>query len=55
VQALSHEDLMSFLSSTLLVVIPSLIFGYGFVGIGSIVYKAAMKRLNLINADGGEK
>ena len=46
-QMLSLEDLMDFLSYILVAVIPTLIIGYGFVGMGSIIYKA-MRYLNLI-------
>ena len=36
----SLEGVMDFLSSILVAVIPTLIFGFGFVGVGSILYKA---------------
>jgi hypothetical protein len=55
VQVPSYEGLMSFLSSTLLVVIPSLVFGYGFVGIGFIIYKAMTRRLSLNTTEGEVK
>lgn len=38
-QALSHETVTEFLSSILVVVIPSLIFGYSLVVVGAIIYK----------------
>ena len=44
------EDSMNFLSPILLAVIPSLVFGYGFIGVGFIIYKA-MRRLNLITTE----
>lgn len=53
-QALSLEGGMEFLSSLPVVVIPSLIFGYGLVGVGVTIYKA-MKHLNLIRAEGVAK
>jgi hypothetical protein len=53
-QAPSLEGAMEFLSSILVVVIPSLIFGYGLVGAGAIIYKA-MKHLNLIRTAGEAK
>ena len=46
-QARPFEDGMDFLSVILVAVIPTLIFGYGFVGIGSILYQA-MRHINLI-------
>jgi hypothetical protein len=53
-QAPSLEDSMNFLSSILVAVIPTLIFGYGFVGIGSLLYKAA-RHLNFISIEGEVK
>jgi hypothetical protein len=53
-QARSFEDLTSYLSPTLLAVIPSLVFGYGFVGVGIIIYKA-MRHLNLLRTEGEAK
>lgn len=53
-QALTLEDLMDFLAYTLITVIPILGFGYGFVGLGSIIYKAA-RNLNLIGTEGEAK
>jgi len=53
-QALSLEDLMDFLSYILVAVIPTLIIGYGFVGMGGIIYKA-MRHLNLIRTEGEAK
>lgn len=53
-QAPSLEGGMEFLSSLLVVVIPSLIFGYSLVGVGAITYKV-MKHLNLIRAEGVAK
>jgi hypothetical protein len=50
-QAPSLEGKGEFLSSILIVVIPSLIFGYGLVGVGAIIYKA-IRRLNLIRTEG---
>ena len=48
-QTLSLEDLTGVLPRILVAVIPTLIFGYGFVGVGSIIYKA-MNQINLITA-----
>jgi hypothetical protein len=42
--------LTEFLSITLVVVIPTLLFGYAFVGIGILVYKA-MGRLDLLRTE----
>ena len=53
-QAPSLEGLMGFLSYILVAVIPTLIFGYGFVGVGGIIYKA-MRYLNLIRTEGEAK
>lgn len=39
-QVLSIEGLMGFLSSLLVSIIPILIFGFVFVGVGSILYKS---------------
>jgi hypothetical protein len=50
----SLEGLPNFLSTTLLAVIPSLVFGYGFVGVGVIIYKGKMHR-NLIRTTGEAK
>jgi hypothetical protein len=47
-QAPFLEELMDFLQYTLVAVIPTLVFGYGFVGAGIIINKAT-KRLNLMN------
>jgi hypothetical protein len=44
-QAPSLEGLMNFLSYILVAVIPTLIFGYVFVGVGGFIYKTA-KHLN---------
>ena len=53
-QAPSLEGLMGFLSYILVAVIPTLIFGYGFVAIGGILYKA-VRRLNLVKTEGEAK
>jgi len=45
-QAPSLEGGMEFLSSLLVVVIPSLIFGYGLVGVCAIIYKG-IRYLNI--------
>jgi len=50
-QTLSLEAVTEFLPSILVVVIPSLVFGYGLVGIGAIIYKA-ITHLNLIRTEG---
>jgi len=39
-QVLSLEGLMGFLSSLLVSIVPTLIFGFVFVGVGSILYKS---------------
>ena len=53
-QAPSLEGKVEFLSSILVVVIPSLIFGYGLVGVSAIIYKA-ITHLNLIKTEGVAK
>jgi len=53
-QAPSLEDSMGFLSSIIVAVIPTLVFGYGFVGAGSVLYKAA-RHLNFISIEGEAK
>lgn len=53
-QAPSLEELMDFLSYILIATIPTIIFGYGFIGAGNIIYKA-MKHLNLIRTEGEAK
>jgi hypothetical protein len=53
-QALPLEDLTDFLAYILVAVIPTLIFGYGFVAVGGILYKAA-RYLNLIKTEGEAK
>jgi hypothetical protein len=53
-QAPSLEGLMDFLSYILVAVIPTLIIGYGFVGVGGILYKA-IRHLNLIRTEGEAK
>ena len=53
-QAPSFEGKVEILSSILVVVIPSLIFGYGLVGVGAILYKA-IRHLNLIGTEGVAK
>ena len=53
-QAPSLGGLMDFLSYILVAVIPTLIFGYGFVGASSVLYKAA-RYLNFISINGGAK
>jgi len=50
-QAPSLEGLMDFLSYILVAVIPTLIFGYGFVAVGGILYKT-VRHLNLIRTEG---
>ena len=50
-QTTSFEGIVEFLSSILVVVIPSLIFGYGLVGVSAILYKA-IKHLSLIRTEG---
>jgi hypothetical protein len=49
-QARSFEDLTNFISPTLLAVIPSLVFGYSFVGVGIIIYKA-VRHLNFLKTE----
>jgi hypothetical protein len=49
-EILSSPDFPSFLSYLLLAIIPTLILGYIFVGVGIIIYKAMM-RLNLIRTE----
>lgn len=51
-QTLSMESLMDFLSYVLVAVIPTLLFGYGFVGLGVIIYKT-MQRLGWIRTGPG--
>lgn len=53
-QAPSFGSQVEFLPSILVVVIPSLIFGYGLVGIGTVIYKA-IRHLNLIKTEGVAK
>ena len=53
-QVQSFGDSKDFLSSMLVAILPSLIYGYGFVGVGSILYKFA-KHLNFINIEGEAK
>jgi hypothetical protein len=53
-QAPSLEGLMDFLSYILVAVIPTLVIGYGFVGVGGILYKA-MRHRNLIRTEGEAK
>ena len=53
-QAPSLEGSMDFLSYLLITVIPTLIFGYAFVGVGSIIYKA-LQRLNLKRTEAESK
>jgi hypothetical protein len=53
-QTQSLGDSKDFLSSMLVAILPSLIYGYGFVGAGSILYKFA-KHLNFINIEGEAK
>ena len=53
-QAPSLGGLMDFLSSILVAVIPTLIFGYGFVGVGSFLYKT-IRHFNLIRNEGEAK
>jgi len=53
-QAPSLKDFMDFLSYILVAVIPTLIFGYGFVGVGGMIYKA-MRHLNLIRTEAEAK
>ena len=53
-QVPSFESIMEFLSSIPVVVIPSLIFGYGLVGIGIIIYRI-IKHKNLVKAEGVAK
>ena len=50
-QAQSFGDSANFLSSLLVVVIPTFIYGYGLVGVGFVIYKAA-RRLNFIRIEG---
>lgn len=53
-QAPPFEDSMNFLSLILVAVIPTLTFGYGFVGMGSLLYKAA-RHLNFMSIKGEAK
>ena len=53
-QAQSLGDSTDFLSSLLVAVIPTFIFGYGLVGVGIVIYKAA-RRLNFISIEGEAK
>ncbi len=53
-QALFMESLIDFLSYLLITVIPSLTFGYIFVGAGSIIYKSLMN-LNLVRSEAEAK
>ena len=53
-QAQSFGDSANFLSSLLVVVIPTFIYGYGLVGVGFVIYKAA-RRLNFISIEGEAK
>ena len=53
-QAPPYEDSMNFLSPILVAVIPTLTFGYGFVGAGSVIYKAA-RHLNFMSIKGEAK
>ena len=53
-QTPSLEGKVEILSSILVVVIPSLIFGYVLVGVGAIIYKA-IRHLNLIKNVGVAK
>jgi hypothetical protein len=50
----SLESLLSFLSYLLITVIPTLMIGYGFVGVGSILYKA-IRHINLVRTEGEAK
>lgn len=53
-QTQSLGDSMDFLSSLLVVVIPTFIYGYGLVGVGIVIYKAA-RRLIFIRIEGEAK
>jgi hypothetical protein len=50
-QAPPLEDVMDFPSYIPVAVIPTLLYGYGFVGMGSLLYKAA-RHLNFISIEG---
>ena len=53
-QAQSLGDSTDFLSSLLVAVIPTFIYGYGFVGVGIVIFKAA-RRINFISIKGEAK
>jgi hypothetical protein len=53
-QAPSLEGVMDFLSFVLIAVIPTLLFGYVFVGVGVIINKA-MKQFNLLRIEDESK
>ena len=53
-QTQSLGDATDVLSSLLVVVIPTFIYGYGLVGVGIVIYKAA-RRLILIRIEGEAK
>jgi len=53
-QAQSFGDSTDFLSSLLVVIIPTYIYGYGLVGVGIVIYKAA-RRLKFIRIEGEAK
>jgi len=53
-QAQSLGDSTDFLSSLLVVVIPTFIYGYCFVGVGIVLYNAA-RHLNFISIEGEAK
>ena len=54
VQAPTSENPMDLLNSILVVTIPALTYGYGFVGAGSVLYKVA-RRINFISIEGEAK
>lgn len=53
-QAQFFGDSKYFLSSMLVAVLPSLLYGYGFVGVGTVLYQVA-RRLNFIRIEGEAK
>ena len=54
IQTPTSENAMELLSSILVVTTPTLVYGYGFVGAGSVLYKIA-SRLNFISIEGEAK
>jgi glucan phosphoethanolaminetransferase (alkaline phosphatase superfamily) len=54
VQVPTAENALDLLKSILVVTIPTLVYGYGFVGAGSVLYKVA-RRINFISIEGEAK